>query len=83
MQVKVKKLVSEAVIPFKAHETDACFDLTATSMAWDAEMQCYIYGTGLSFEVPVGYVMHIYPRSSVRKHKVVLCNSVGVVDAER
>ena len=39
------------------------------------------YGTGLSFEIPLGYVGLIFPRSSVSNKDLVLANSVGVVDS--
>lgn len=82
MQVKVKKLNDIAVIPTYAHPgEDAGMDLTAVSCTYDAKTDCWIYGTGLAFEVPEGHMMLIFPRSSNRKTNAYLTNSVGVIDA--
>ncbi len=80
MKVKVKKLSENAVLPKKAHKTDAGFDLVATSRVIDADGNI-VYGTGLAFEIPEGYVGYIFPRSSVSKKDVMLTNGVGVIDA--
>ena len=81
MLVKVKKLVPKAVIPFYAHKGDAGMDITCTSFEYDAKNDCFMYHTGLAFEVPEGYVMLIFPRSSNRKTNYYLTNSVGVLDS--
>ena len=79
MKVKIKKLDSKAVIPTYAKPGDAGMDIYATSMKFTED---YIeYGTGLSFEVPEGYVMLIFPRSSVSNKDLILTNSVGVLDS--
>lgn len=81
MEVKVKKLVEEAIIPRYAKQGDAGLDLTAVSYEYDYEKDCHIYGTGLAFEIPEGYVGLIFPRSSNRKTEAYLPNSVGVIDS--
>lgn len=81
LKVKVKKLVPEAVIPFYAHEGDAGMDITCTSYEYDKNHDCYMYHSGLAFEIPEGYVMLIFPRSSNRKTDYYLTNSVGVLDS--
>lgn len=80
MKVKVKKLSENAVLPIKAHATDAGLDLTATSCTVDKDGNI-VYGTGLAFEIPEGYVGLIFPRSSISKKGLVLSNSVGVIDS--
>jgi len=78
MQVKIKKVHEDAVIPSKAHASDAGFDLVATSFAKTDE---YLeYGTGIAIEVPEGHVGLLYPRSSISKKDLTLCNSVGIID---
>lgn len=81
VDVKVKKLVPEAVIPFYAKPGDAGMDVTCTFFEYDKEHDCFMYHTGLAFEVPKGYVMLIFPRSSNRKTDYYLCNHVGVLDS--
>jgi len=80
MKVKVKKLVPTAVIPTYAKDSDAGLDLTATSFEID-EIGNFVYGTGLAFEIPAGFVGFLFPRSSNSKKDLLLSNSVGVVDA--
>ena len=79
IDIKIKKLVPEAVIPEYAHDGDAGMDVTAVSVNVTDD---YIeYGTGLAFELPKGYVMLIFPRSSNSKKDLLLANSVGVLDS--
>ena len=79
MILKIKKLSEDAVIPEKAHKTDAGFDLTAISKKVEAS---YIeYDTGISIEIPEGYVGKVYCRSSISKKDLVLCNGVGIIDS--
>lgn len=80
LNVKIKKLSDNAVIPSYAHDTDAGLDLTATSKEYD-EHGNVVYGTGLAFAIPDGYVGLIYPRSSNAKKDLLLSNSVGVIDS--
>ena len=79
MEVKIKKLVENAVIPKYAHSTDAGLDLTAISK--ENKNGVYIYGTGLAIEIPEGYVGLIFPRSSNYKQDLWLTNCVGVIDS--
>ena len=55
MKIKIKKLNPLAILPTKAHSTDAGFDLYATSKAYD-ENGNVVYGCGLAFEIPEGYM---------------------------
>lgn len=80
MEVKIKKLHKDAVIPKYAKPGDAGMDLTAVSMKID-EYGNICYGTGLAFEIPDGYVGLVFPRSSNCKKDVILTNCVGVIDS--
>lgn len=80
MEVKIKKLNENAVIPRYAKDGDAGMDLTATSKYYD-EYGNVCYGTGLAFEIPDGYVGLVFPRSSLCKKDLSLSNSVGVIDS--
>ena len=81
LPIKIKKLREDATLPTYAKKGDACLDVKAVSMEYDEEMDCYIYGTGLSFELPEGYDMKIFPRSSNRKTDCYMANHVGVLDS--
>lgn len=80
MQVKVKKLHPDAVIPSYSKAGDAAMDLTAISVDKD-EYGNAVYGTGLAIEIPEGYVGLIFPRSSNSKTDLYLTNHVGVIDS--
>lgn len=80
LEVKIKKLSEDAVVPNYAHESDAGLDLTATSKSYD-DYGNMVYGTSLAFAIPEGYVGLLFPRSSVSKKDLTLANSVGVIDS--
>lgn len=79
MRVKIKKLRDDAVVPKYVHIGDAGMDVVAVSKrVCDKFVE---YATGLAFEIPKGYVMLIFPRSSISKKDLILANSVGVLDS--
>lgn len=79
LNIKIKKLHKDAVIPTKAHTTDAGCDLYATSCHYDNGL--IIYGTGIAVEIPAGCVGLVFPRSSIANTHLTLSNSVGVIDS--
>ena len=80
MKVKIKKLHPDAVIPSYAKPGDAGMDIVSIRKANDKHGNCVHY-TGISLEIPDGYVGLIYPRSSISKTSCALRNSVGVIDS--
>lgn len=80
MEVRIKKLHPDAVIPSYAKDGDAGMDLTAVSKHEDHAGNM-VYGTGLAFEIPKGYVGLVFPRSSISDYGVSLANAVGVIDS--
>ena len=91
MKIKIKKLDPAATIPTYAKQGDAGMDLTAVSMLkkfgddkegyTSKEIKYIEYDTGLSMEIPEGFVGYLFPRSSVSKTDLMLANCVGVVDS--
>lgn len=81
MEIKIKKLRDDAEIPTYAKPGDACCDVTAIEMEYDDINDLFVYHTGLSFEIPEGYCLKIYPRSSNTKTDFYLPNSVGNLDS--
>lgn len=80
--IKVKKLTSNAVLPQMMRVGDAGFDLVSTSCRVDREHGfTEIHGTGLAFEIPQGYGMFIFPRSSCYKNNASMANCVAVIDS--
>ncbi len=80
MKVRINKLNENAVIPSYAKSGDAGMDLVATSIISETDTQI-TFGIGLALEIPKGFVGLIFPRSSVRKTRLMLSNCVGVVDS--
>ena len=80
MKVEFKKLVENAVVPTKAHPTDAGFDLTCTSFEYDKN-DLITYHTGIAMAIPENHVGLLFPRSSVFKQDLILSNCVGVIDS--
>jgi dUTP pyrophosphatase len=80
MQVKIKKLSPDSVIPTYAKSGDAGMDLIATSIIGEEVFQI-TYGMGIALEIPNGFVGLVFPRSSIRKTDLSLTNSVGVIDS--
>lgn len=95
MNVKIKKLFDDAILPQKNNPNDAGFDCVARSMRTTkiksvglsygiqlSEPEDYIeYGFGFSLEIPEGWCGLLFPRSSISKYDLMLCNSVGVIDS--
>lgn len=85
MQVKIKKLHPDAVIPQYATSGSACFDLTAVpgSTRHPSDDKAEVYPTGLAFEIPQDHVMLVFSRSGQGfKEAVRLSNCVGVIDSD-
>lgn len=80
MKVNIKKLHVDAIIPTYAKDGDAGMDLTAVGYEYDKYGNITYY-TGISMEIPKGYVGLIFPRSSIVKQTLTLANSVGVIDS--
>lgn len=81
MNIKIKRLHPNAVIPKYAKPGDAAMDLTVTSKDWTGTHDFVTYSFGIALEIPEGYVGLIFPRSSIYKTGQMLTNSVGVIDS--
>ena len=85
MEIKVKKLHKDAVLPCQATQTDAGYDLVAIDngeIVQDEHGKVLYaqYKTGISIEPPPGYHTEIFPRSSISKYDLMLANSIGLID---
>ena len=80
LDIKVKKLHPNAVIPSYSKVGDAGMDLTITSEIENTTFSVS-YGFGIAIEIPKNYVGLVFPRSSVRNQELVLSNCVGVIDS--
>lgn len=83
MQLKIKRLHPDAIIPRYQTDGAACFDLHVVDVGAVPPGYSMEFRTGLSFEIPQGWAMLIYSRSGHGfKSGIRLCNSVGVIDAD-
>ena len=86
MQVKIKKLHKDAVIPRYSKPGDAGLDLTVvkTYKHWDEFSDRFKLevDSGIAVEIPDGYVGLVFPRSSIKNTGLRLTNSVGVIDSK-
>lgn len=78
--IKVYKTNENAVIPAKAFEEDAGYDLTIINKIKDFNSKTSLYDTGIKIEIDDGYYTEIVPRSSISKFGYILANSVGIID---
>jgi dUTP pyrophosphatase len=92
-KLKIKKLHNDAIVPTYGTAGAACFDLYACDIpAQDVSpgiaenvilADKTVLRTGLSFEVPEGFVMLVFSRSGHGfKNDTRLANCVGVIDAD-
>lgn len=86
MEVKIKKTHPDAVIPYKTHEEDYCYDCVAVSEE-EVAPNVWKYGLGLAFQIErpehlpeLIFSIDARPRSSVWKTGMVLSNCEGTID---
>lgn len=83
MQVKIKKLHPDAVVPKYLTPGSAGFDLVAVEDVVLEPGETKLVKTGLALELPLGYELQIRPRSGVTlKTKLRVANSPGTVDSD-
>jgi dUTP pyrophosphatase len=81
--VKVKKLDPYAIIPTKAHSTDACMDLYAIEPVVFRPGEVKYVRSGLAFEIPEGYYIEVKPRSGLAsKQQLIILNSPAIIDSD-
>lgn len=84
MELKIKKLSDKAIMPIRAHNSDAGLDLTTTSITSEIN-ECgqfiLVYHSDIAVEIPDGYVGLLFPRSSIAKKSIQFTNAVGVIDS--
>lgn len=80
--VKVKVFREDTSIPLPVYskDGDACCDVYAKSIEYDADKDRFIVHTGLHFALPDNYEMELRPRSSNTKTEVYIPNNPGTID---
>lgn len=80
VSVKVWREDKSVPLPKYGKEGDACCDVYAKSIEYDAEKDRTIIHTGLHFALPDEYEMELRPRSSNTKTDVYMPNNPGTLD---
>jgi dUTP pyrophosphatase len=82
VNVKIKRLHPDAVIPQYAHEFDAGFDLVAAEDVIIEPGETKLVRTGLAISLPPNYELQVRPRSGISlRTKLRVANAPGTVDA--
>lgn len=87
LKVLVKRINPNAVIPSYKTDGAACFDLMTQEDIYlrtlNASDKAMMVHTGLAFEIPKGYHMKIFLRSSTGLNTHLrLANGTGIIDAD-
>lgn len=76
MSEKIKVVICGSLI--EPRSGDVGYDLTAKNVIMEDK---YVeYGTGVYLDMPLGYHAEVFPRSSLSKMDLLMCNSVGLID---
>lgn len=66
-QLKIKKLHSDAILPFRAYPGDAGADLYSIESKTVEPGEGYKFSTGIAADLPDGCYAHVHTRSSMAK----------------
>lgn len=82
MNLPIKRLRPDAVVPERAYAGDAGLDLAACDRLELAPGERALIGTGLAVAIPEGHAGFVQPRSGLAaKHGITIVNAPGLVDA--
>jgi len=77
----VRRLRAEAVLPTRAYDGDAGFDLVACERVELEPGARAIVGTGIALELPSGHAGLVVPRSGLAaRHGIGVVNAPGLID---
>lgn len=82
IDVAVRRLRADAVLPSRAYAGDAGFDLAACESTTLAPGERALVSTGIAVEIPDGYAGFVQPRSGLAaRHGIGVVNSPGLIDS--
>jgi len=86
MEINIKKLYEDAIIPTRGSDEAAGYDLYAHLDSDKVELksgETLMVGTGIALEIPTGYFGAIFARSGIAaKRNLRPANCVGVIDSD-
>ena len=82
MDLPIRKLRDDAVVPVRAYDGDAGLDLSSCEHVTLGPGERATVGTGLAVAIPDGYAGFVQPRSGLAsKHGITIVNTPGLVDS--
>lgn len=82
IDVAIRRLRPDAVMPTQAYAGDAGLDLAACDRVSLGAGERAVVGTGLAVEIPEGYAGFVQPRSGLAaRHGIGVVNSPGLIDS--
>jgi dUTP pyrophosphatase len=81
VRLAVRRLHPAAVLPTRAHSSDAGFDLHAVEAATLGPGEREMVPTGIAIALPEGHAGLVLPRSGLAaRHGIALVNAPGLID---
>jgi dUTP pyrophosphatase len=82
IELPIRKVRPDAVVPTRAYEGDAGLDLSACERVELAPGERSLVPTGLAVAIPDGHAGFVQPRSGLAaKHGISIVNTPGLVDS--
>jgi len=82
IELAIRRLREDAIIPERAYAGDAGFDLAACERVELEPGERATVGTGLAVAIPEGYAGFVQPRSGLAaRHGITIVNTPGLVDS--
>jgi dUTP pyrophosphatase len=82
IELTIRRLHKDAVVPERAYEGDAGLDLAACEAVELGPGERAVVGTGLAVAIPEGYGGFVQPRSGLAaRHGITIVNAPGLIDA--
>lgn len=82
IELPIRRLRSDAVVPGRAYSGDAGLDLSSCERVELAPGERALVPTGLAVAIPEGYAGFVQPRSGLAaKHGISIVNTPGLVDS--
>lgn len=78
---KTVNIISDYIPEYKT-DGSACFDFVSTETHLFTKNELFNLGTGVRCEIPDGWCMLVFSRSSLGQKKIIIPNSVGVIDSD-
>ena len=82
IELPIRRLRDEAVLPARAYEGDAGLDLASCEHVELGPGERALVGTGLAVAIPEGHAGLVQPRSGLAsRHGITIVNTPGLVDS--